>query len=155
MAEVQELVELVFIMAHETIQSLSLARVYQSLAFFLSFSLFSYLPLSLSLKCLHPLTQTLKAGRYKDRQIHHRFKQDLLELSLASYWSLYNLDLSLQQSEIAVEGCRAWQGQRWESYRPQKKDEKGESSRMKFRERSMGRFWQQDDRVETRELRGG
>lgn len=28
-----------------------------------------------------------------------------------------------------------------------KRDEKGESSRMKLRERSMGRFWQRDDRV--------
>lgn len=28
-----------------------------------------------------------------------------------------------------------------------KRDEKGEGTRMKFRERSMGRVWQPDDRV--------
>lgn len=82
-----------------------------------SVALYSLLPLSQARTQSH---KPSKRAFTKAEQIHHRFKQDLHELQMASYWSVHSPDLSLLQSENAAEGCRVWQGHRWESRRPQK-----------------------------------
>lgn len=120
-----------------------LAHTYQSLKFLLPFSLFFHL----SFICMQPLTQTFKAGKYKDRHIHHRFKQDLLELQLALYWSVCNLDLSLKQSAVAVEGCHVWQEERWESCRSQKKGRERWRYKNGVQRKEHGKFLHQNDRV--------
>lgn len=147
--KVQELVELVFIIAHETIQSLSLAHAYQSLTF-LSFSLFLSLSLSLSLFLSHMHAASHRPSKLADIKSDKSIT-DLNRLRVNFCWPHIDLyatqilhcgKVRLQQSAVVSDRGR---DERLADLREGMR--KVRVLRIEFRERSMGRFMQRDDRV--------